>query len=292
MTRWSSFAPAKINLTLRVGPPRADGLHPLDSVIAFADVGDTVVAEDAESLLLSVAGPFAPALAGEIDNLVVRAARALAAEAGVAPRAALMLEKRLPIASGIGGGSSDAAAALRCLDRLWRTGAGADDLERLARALGADVPVCVRAAAARMRGVGDVLAPLALPSLYAVLVNPGVPSPTGAVYRAFDALPAAPDWKPDEPPVAGEALGPWLAAGRNDLTEPAIQVAPETGDALAALALAAPGAPVRVSGSGATCFALARDADHAARIAATVDRPGWWVVATRLGDVDVEPKRG
>ncbi|MDX2234633.1 MAG: 4-(cytidine 5'-diphospho)-2-C-methyl-D-erythritol kinase [Hyphomonadaceae bacterium] len=279
----TGFAPAKVNLYLHVGPPRADGLHPIDSLIAFADVGDRIEAQPAETLTLAVTGPFAPALAGEADNLVLRAARLLAAHAGVAPRAALTLHKRLPIASGVGGGSSDAAAALRVLNRLWACGASLDDLEAIAAPLGSDVPGCVRARPARMRGVGELLEPAVIAPLNAVLVNPLVPAPTGAVYRAFDARPAPPLDDPGRAPDDG--LIAWLRRRRNDLEGAAQTVAPAVGDVLDALRTHAPGALVRMSGSGATCFAVT---DDAPALAAAVSRrhPQWWVRAARFGAPD------
>jgi 4-diphosphocytidyl-2-C-methyl-D-erythritol kinase len=280
----SGFAPAKVNLYLHVGPPRADGFHPLDSLIAFADVGDRVVATPADGLDLVVEGPFAGSLATEPDNLVLRAARLLAAHAGVRPHAALRLEKHLPVASGIGGGSSDAAAALRVLDRLWHCRASRTDLEALAARLGADVPCCVAALPARMRGIGEDLAVAHVAPLRAVLANPLMPAPTAAVYRAFDALGGGSLRDPG--PAPRDCLQDWLASQTNDLEAPAIAVAPVIADVLAALREAAPDALVRMSGSGATCFALTDDADA---VAATLRarRPGWWVAAVTLGAVDV-----
>lgn len=289
----TAFAPAKINLYLHVGAPRADGLHPLDSVAAFAaDVGDFVTAAPAGDLTLSVGGPFASALAGEADNLVLRAARALADAAGVAPRAALTLDKQLPVASGIGGGSSDAAAALRALNRLWRVGASDDDLERLAAPLGADVPACVRAHTVRMRGTGEALSAVVVPELDAVLVNPLVAAPTGAVYAAFDAMGlGGPLGDPGAPGVDAFA---WLARRGNDLEPAARSVAPAVSAVLDVLARAAPGAIVRMSGSGATCFAVVEDAIEAADVAHAVSgaNPAWWVRTARLGGVDVTPAEG
>lgn len=282
-----SFAPAKINLSLHVGPPRADGMHPLHSLIAFADVGDVVVAEAADALTLSVRGPFAAALTESTDNLVLRAAQLLARHAGAAPRAALTLHKHLPIASGIGGGSADAAAALRVLNELWACGASETDLEALASSLGADVPGCIRSSPAWMGDTGGALSPASVPPLDAVLVNPGAPAPTGAVYAAFDRLGAfgALD-DPGSPPLQPAAFVAWLAGLRNDLEAAARSVAPAIADVLAVLQACAPGALVRMSGSGATCFAVATDAAAvAARVAA--QRPHWWVRPARLGGVDV-----
>jgi 4-diphosphocytidyl-2-C-methyl-D-erythritol kinase len=290
----TGFAPAKVNLYLHVGAARADGLHPIDSVVAFAaDVGDFVSASPASSLTLSLSGRFAPALAGERDNLVLRAARALAAAAGIEARAALSLDKQLPIASGVGGGSSDAAATLRVLNRLWRVGAGEEDLERVAATLGADAPACVRARTARMRGLGEALSASALPAFDAVLVNPLTPAATGAVYRAFDALElGGPLGDPGEAP-AHDPL-PWLARRGNDLDLAARGVAPVIGEVIDLLTRAAPDALVRLSGSGATCFALTPTPDDAAEAARAVAaaRPAWWVRTARLGGVDVTPSEG
>jgi 4-diphosphocytidyl-2-C-methyl-D-erythritol kinase len=283
------FAPAKINLYLHVAAPRADGLHSLDSLVAFAaDVGDVVTATLSDALSLEVSGPFAGALSGEGDNLVLRAAHVLAERAGVAPRAALHLDKHLPIASGIGGGSSDAAAALRVLNALWDTRASDDDLEALAAGLGADVPACVRARAVRMQGIGEVLVPAELPPLHAVLVNAGDAAPTGQVYRAFDAAGAFGALDASTAPSTGVLS--WLAAQRNDLEAAAQVVAPAITQTLSVLTQAAPsGALVRMSGSGATCFALVENALAAEALAQSVAaaRPTWWVRPARLGAVDV-----
>jgi len=289
----TSFAPAKVNLYLHVGAARADGMHPLDSIAAFAaDVGDFVSAAPASTLTLAVRGPFAAALQGETDNLVLRAARALAAAAGVEARAALQLDKQLPVASGIGGGSSDAAATLRVLNVLWRVGASDEDLERIATPLGADVPACVRARTVRMRGMGQALTPSAAPPFDAVLVNPMAHASTREVYRTFDAMQlggALAD--PGEPPAQPADALHWLARRGNDLEAPARVVVPAIGDALDLLARAAPDALVRMSGSGATCFALTLDPDTALAAARAVAdaRPPWWVRTARLGGVDVAP---
>ncbi len=281
-----SFAPAKINLCLHVGPPRADGMHPLHSLIAFSDVGDVVAAEAAEALSLSMKGPFAAALTDAADNLVLRAALLLARHAGVPARAALTLHKHLPIASGIGGGSADAAAALRVLNDLWACGASEADLEALASSLGADVPGCIRSRSVWMGDTGGALSPASVPRLDAVLVNPGAPAPTGVVYAAFDRLGvfgALDD--PGPPPLQPAAFAVWLSSLRNDLEAAARSVAPAIADVLAVLQGCAPGALVRMSGSGATCFALTANAPAvAAQVAAL--RPAWWVRPARLGGVD------
>ncbi len=283
-----SFAPAKINLSLHVGPARADGRHPLESVVAFADVGDWVWAEAADRPSLNLAGPFAAQLASEADNLVIRAAQLLVRETGVRKGVALTLEKNLPIASGIGGGSSDAAATLRVLNRLWGLGLSAEDLERLGAQLGADVPACVRARACYMTGGGEEIAPIHLPPLAALLVNPGAPAPTGAVYRAFDARGGgggftrapAPDWSNADAGAVRAALG----AMRNDLTDAAIDVAPSIADVITALQSDPEARLVRLSGSGASLFALTDDLIAARRVAERVREahPDWWMKPVRL----------
>lgn len=272
-------APAKLNLALHVRGRMADGYHALETLFVFAEAGDEVALEGeapAGRFELAVDGPFAPALAADPDNLVTRAARALARAAGVARGARLRLTKRLPVASGLGGGSSDAAATLRLLDRAWGLDWSRARLADLGAELGADVPACVHARPLRGEGRGERLEPVAFAGAWAVLANPGLPVPTGAVFRGWDGL--------DRGPLAhGDALAAALA-GRNDLEPPAIALAPAVGETLAELA-ALPGAGlVRMSGSGATCFALF-ETEAAARAGAAAlagRRPGWWVVATRL----------
>lgn len=273
------FAAAKVNLCLHVTGRRADGYHLLDSLVAFADVGDDVTAAPAPSLTLAVTGPEGAGLDAGPGNLVLRAAALF----GAAPGAAITLTKRLPVASGIGGGSADAAAALRVLARLW--GRALPDAAAVL-ALGADVPVCLAGRTARMAGIGGDLSPAPpLPPVWAVLANPRAALATPAVFAALDRrdnprLPAdLPRWRD-----AAE-LALWLRGTRNDLERPARALCPAVGAVLAALA-ATPGALLaRMSGSGATCFALYADPLHAASAAASLAaaRPGWWVQAARLG---------
>ncbi|MGP3697858.1 4-(cytidine 5'-diphospho)-2-C-methyl-D-erythritol kinase [Rhodobacter sp. NSM] len=273
-----AFARAKINLTLHVTGQRPDGYHLLDSLVVFADVGDTVRAELAERLSLEITGPRAAELPASDDNLVLRAARAMGGQA-----ARLTLEKQLPVASGIGGGSADAAATLRALAALWK--APLPDAAAVLR-LGADVPVCLAERAVRMSGVGEILAPLKapLPSAWLVLANPGVAVPTPPVFKALTCRsnPPMPDNLPDW--ATAEDLADFLAGMRNDLEEPAISLAPEIADTRAALA-AQPGClTARMSGSGATCFGLF-SAERPARAAAEALRaahPGWWVEPGRM----------
>lgn len=280
-------APAKINLTLQVLGRRADGYHLLDSLVAFASLHDVLRVEAADALTLSVEGPTAADLAASLqgDNLVLRAARRLAEAAGIAaPTAALALHKTLPVAGGIGGGSADAAAALLALAQLWRLDLDAAALAALALPLGADLPVCLASRPMRMSGIGERLeATPALPPLGLLLVNPRVALPTAAVFRALnDAFgPAtALTYRPGD----AHSLLAALRAGRNDLEAPARRLAPVIGEVLAALT-ALPGARLaRMSGSGATCFALFDD--EAAAVAAggvlQAGARGWWSAAGRL----------
>jgi 4-diphosphocytidyl-2-C-methyl-D-erythritol kinase len=277
-------APAKVNLFLHVTGRRDDGYHLLDSLAVFGPEADRLEATPAPALSLSVDGPFGAALEAETDNLVLRAARTLAEAAGARPArggVALRLTKRLPVASGIGGGSADAAAALRLLDRFWGLGFGTDRLARLAAALGADVPVCVLSRPARMGGVGEDLSPApALPSCGLLLANPGVALATPAVFRARTgpfsepaALPAG--W------MDAAAMARDLRAWGNDLEAPALALCPAVGEALAALRTLPGCLLARMSGSGATCFGLFADA-AAARGAADLLPASWWRAAGGL----------
>ncbi len=266
------FAPAKVNLYLRVTGRRSDGFHLLDSLAVFAGVGDRVSAVQSASLALALDGPEAETLTAEPDNLVLRAARALAAAAGCPPRAALRLEKHLPVASGIGGGSADAAAALRVLAKLWRVGI---NLDVIAQALGADVPVCVAGRPARMRGVGELLSPVpALPQCGLVLANPRLPLATPDVFRARAAGFSPPACFPNAWADAA-ALAAWLRPLDNDLQAAATALCPAVAEVLEAL-WAQPGCLLaRMSGSGATCFALFSSPAHAAKAASTLPAK-WW----------------
>ena len=272
------FAPAKVNLALHVTGRRSDGYHLLDSLVAFAPVGDRLRLAPAEGLSLRVTGPEAKGVPEGPENLVLRAAALL----GPGPGAALHLEKCLPAASGIGGGSSDAAAALRGVAAL-RGGAMASPEAVLQ--LGADVPMCLAPSPARTRGIGEDLTPVSLPPLPAVLVNPRVEVPTPSVFKAL----ACKDNPPlPEIPAFADAVAciDWLAHQRNDLQAPAVALAPVIAEVLAALA-ALPGCRLaRMSGSGATCFALfASEAEAgAAQAALSAAQPGWWVAQGSLGD--------
>jgi len=296
--RLERFAPAKVNLFLHVGPLQADGYHPVASLMAFASVGDRLRVEPAAQMSFVVEGPFAGELGGEAGadaagNLVVRARDAFIA---AFPRDwapfRISLQKNLPVAAGLGGGSSDAAAALHLMAEAASLGdEGASAQARMlavARALGADVPACLRGEALMATGRGDECDwPPVFPDLDAVLVNPLAAAPTGAVYRAYDAAGAPgsaepPPWP--EPMATPQAVARYLAAARNDLQAPAIDLAPAIGDVLAALETQPQTLLARMSGSGATCFAICVDAASARDLARKIagDHAGWWVQACRL----------
>lgn len=287
MAATARLAPAKVNLFLHVGPIEVDGYHPLTSLVAFADVGDRLTVERAERLSLTVAGPFSGALADEGDNLVLRAVRALGAAAGIGePGLAITLDKQLPVAAGLGGGSSDAGAVLKLARDVFDLPFDDAALAEIAASLGADGPMCLHGRAAWAEGRGDVLTfETALPPLPALLVNSGVPSSTGAVYRAFDAQPAGRADRPAPPSDwRTSCVIEWLAAQRNDLQAPAVALAPAIGEARSVTATL-PGARLtRMSGSGATVFALfdTTAAAEAAGEALRVVQPGWWIRTTTL----------
>jgi 4-diphosphocytidyl-2-C-methyl-D-erythritol kinase len=278
-------APAKVNLTLRVLGRRTDGYHELESLVAFAGVGDALTFAPGADLTLTVSGPTAPAAGDNADNLVLKAARALAERIAGLTLGRFALSKRLPVAAGLGGGSADAAAALRLLAQANAIALDDPRLMQAAQATGADVPVCLDPRPRLMRGIGDVLsAPLDLPRLFAVLINPGVAVPTRDVFAALRLPPAAPP-VPAGPPGAPSALLAEITGGRNDLEEPAIELEPAIADVLSVLNKLPGCRLARMSGSGATCFGLF--ATNAAATAAArtvrVGYPQWWVRATVLG---------
>ncbi|MFZ3582111.1 4-(cytidine 5'-diphospho)-2-C-methyl-D-erythritol kinase [Loktanella sp. DJP18] len=279
MTRLTSTAPAKVNLTLHVTGQRSDGYHLLDSLVVFVDVGDRLTVIPAPDIRLTVGGPFALGVPVDDRNLVLRAARALAELRGVDRGAALNLDKHLPHAAGLGGGSSDAAETLRLLSRFWEVAPLPADHPAVV-ALGADVPVCLSGPAPlHMQGIGDdVFAPPALPDCALVLVNPKVDTPTPEVFKALTRKdnPAM-----DRVPVGADldTFAAWLDRQRNDLLPPARQIAPQIDRVLDRLRLLPAIKAVGLSGSGATCWALVNDmaaARQAAR-AVQVAEMGWWV---------------
>jgi 4-diphosphocytidyl-2-C-methyl-D-erythritol kinase len=283
------LAPAKVNLFLHVGPPEPDGFHPLTSWAVFADIGDRLTLEPAPIWSFEVTGPFAGDIAGE--NLVERALRALFDHVeGDVPARKLTLFKALPVASGVGGGTSDAAAALRLVNATLAEPVEEAVLDQLAAGLGADGPVCLGAVPAIMQGRGEWLSPApATPPLPVVLINPGKPAPTGAVYRAYDeAEPAGADL-PELPPAfeTVEEVAAALGSLRNDLEAPAIAVEPAVAEVLAFVRAAPETLLARMSGSGATVFALCPDDIRARSLALRVSgaRPDWWVAAGRLSPI-------
>lgn len=287
----SESAPAKINLALHVTGQREDGYHLLDSLVTFADRGDTLIALGAEADRFTISGPFSAELSAETDNLVTRARdtlrTAIRAAGGSAPPVALHLEKNLPIASGIGGGSADAAATLRALSRLWASPLPLEALSGLALSLGADVPMCLDGRPLIARGVGEDLTPVtSLPALALLLVNPLKPVSTPEIFRRLTCR--------DNPPMSDVpsrfSLPDWtafLAAQRNDLEAAARQIVPDISRILTLLNLT--GAQLsRMSGSGATCFGLFEtiEAARAAERNLKAAQPGWYVqaVSTISGD--------
>ncbi|MBL1258782.1 4-(cytidine 5'-diphospho)-2-C-methyl-D-erythritol kinase [Methylocystis sp. Sn-Cys] len=282
-------APAKINLTLHILGRRDGGYHELESLVVFSGAGDTLSLSPGGALSLDVSGPTAPAAGAGDDNLVLRAARNLAERVEGLTLGAFRLEKRLPVAAGIGGGSSDAAAALRLLARA--NGLAADDprLYDAARATGSDVPVCLAGQARMMRGAGESLGPLLrLPLLPAVLVNPGVPVETRPVFARLGLQPGERVEAPAHPIVGDGApaleLLALLSRGRNDLEDPACLQAPVIVDTLAVLRAARGCKLARMSGSGATCFAIFSTPNAAARAARAIrtQHPEWWVKTAAL----------
>lgn len=273
----TDFAPAKVNLTLHVTGQRADGYHLLDSLVVFAGVGDSVTVAAAAALSLAITGPMGAMLPVTDDNLVLRAARAMAATAQIT------LHKVLPVSSGIGGGSADAAACLRALARL--TGQALPGPDQVL-ALGADVPVCLAGTPARMTGIGEALGPVPpLPAAWLVLANPGVAVSTPAIFRALARRDNAP-MPASLPRLKTTAdLAAFVAMQRNDLESPAIALQPVIAQVKTALT-AQPGCMLaRMSGSGATCFGLFADplSANAAARALQAAQPGWWVADAPMG---------
>ena len=286
-------ARAKVNLTLRVVGRRVDGYHDLESVVAFADCADRLSLEPGSKLDLTTTGPLAQACGETSDNLVVKAALLLGERVPDLELGDFVLDKVLPVAAGIGGGSADAAAGLRLLARA--NGLAIDDarLIEVARRTGADVPVCLPSRACVMTGVGDTLLPLSLPKLPCVLVNPRLPVATSDVFKALglrngELLVGATDvMRAAAWPEAGSSVEDWveaLSAAANDLEAPAIRIQPVIGEVLSALSATNGAWLVRMSGSGATCFAIFENTADAQRAAQKIqaDHPQWWVHAGTL----------
>ncbi|MGA8498185.1 MAG: 4-(cytidine 5'-diphospho)-2-C-methyl-D-erythritol kinase [Xanthobacteraceae bacterium] len=286
-------APAKVNLTLRVLGRRADGYHEIESLVAFAGVGDRLSFAPGGALALNVRGPSAAQAGATADNLVLKAAGALADRLPTVGAGTFDLEKRLPVAAGLGGGSTDAAAALRLLARTNNLAPDDPLLYAAARATGADVPVCLDPRTRLMRGIGEVLfGPFTLPPLQGVLVNPGVALETKAVFAR---------WKPLATPLVPadltvltamtkrDQLVRFLLSQANDLESVAIALAPVVADVLLALSSQPRCELARMSGSGATCFAVFASAAAAIKAAEAIhaEYPTWWVRATALGGANI-----
>jgi 4-diphosphocytidyl-2-C-methyl-D-erythritol kinase len=278
------FAPAKINLFLHLTGRSADGYHLLSSLMVFADIGDELTVTPANRFSLTIDGPFASGLPTDNTNLVTRAAERLATLLGIAPHAALRLTKNLPVASGIGGGSADAAAALRALVKVWGRNPEADALAKLALGLGADVPVCLRSQAMNVSGIGEILdlSPK-LPPAWLVLVNPGVAVATKDVFAARKGSFSQPAPLDRAPRDAAE-LAKMLAGRHNDLEAPAIAIAPMIDTVLDTLRTISGCLLARMSGSGATCFGLFAEASAAVTAAQKIrqTQSAWWSVAAPL----------
>jgi 4-diphosphocytidyl-2-C-methyl-D-erythritol kinase len=289
MAALNEFGRAKVNLTLRVNGRRGDGYHDLESVVAFADCADRLTLTPGEELELTTSGPLAEACGETADNLVLKAARLLGERVPGLKTGSFALEKVLPVAAGIGGGSADAAAALRLLARLNDLALDDERLRDVALQTGADVPVCVASHACDMTGVGETLMPLNLPNMPCVLVNPRIPVATKDVFAELglragellvgvtDVMLQGPSW-----PQQGGSLDEWveaLAGSSNDLEAPAVRIQPVIGKVIAALNATNGAWLARMSGSGATCFAIYENTADAQRAAEKLRRehPVWWV---------------
>ncbi|MHA1188999.1 MAG: 4-(cytidine 5'-diphospho)-2-C-methyl-D-erythritol kinase [Alphaproteobacteria bacterium] len=277
---WRERAPAKINLALQVTGRRPDGFHTLDTLVAFADFGDTLDFSRAGSLQLTVTGPFSDHAPGTADDLAARAARVLCETAGIGDGVAIQLRKNIPAGAGLGGGSADAAAVLRGLNALWGLGFSTQRLVAIGRPLGADVPMCVHSKPLRATGTGEIVREITLPpNLPLLLVWPGKVVSTAAVFSELGenfgaALPEIPNGWPSI-----DAFADWLAQAGNNLEAPAIRLEPEIGKVRDAIA-AEPGCRIaRMTGSGSACFGLFSSAGAAARAGAAIakNRPHWWV---------------
>jgi 4-diphosphocytidyl-2-C-methyl-D-erythritol kinase len=278
MSLFRETAYAKINLALHVRKRRDDGYHELETLFAFVDQGDTLSLEPLDRLRLQCDGPFGALLSNGDDNLVLHAARLLAQVSATGAGAAITLTKNLPVASGIGGGSADAAAVVRLLNRHWHCGLSETEMEAMLAPLGADIPACVRSITVQGMGTGTALVPVSameLQGLPVLLVNPGLPLATGPVFAAWDGI--------DRGPLStGSALKAALS-GRNDLEGPAISLCPPISALLQALQTHDP-LLARMSGSGATCFALFSDPEKRddAAMQMAKNHPGWWQLSGKL----------
>ncbi len=277
--RFRAAAPAKVNLYLHVVGKRPDGYHLLDSLFAFTEYGDVAEAFPSDGLSLEIKGPFAAGLPSSADNIVIKAALKLAEAVGIEPKARIVLQKNLPIASGIGGGSSDAAATLTVLQKLWGCPLSAERLSALALSLGADVPSCLNARPVHVSGVGEILDTVpGVPRMPILLVNPNKPVATPSVFKERSGAFSAPAPLSDED-FLPENFIPALKKRRNDLTESALKVEPEIKKVLDALEKCEFSILSRMSGSGGTCFALFEDEALMREAKAVLEKkyPSWWL---------------
>lgn len=280
----SFFAPAKINLYLHVTAKRNDGYHLIESLVTFVDCGDHISVAPSNKLELTIKGPFSNDLTSNNDNLVIKAAMLLADFAGIKAKANILITKELPIASGIGGGSADAAATLHALTQLWGISVSTKDLHILAKKLGADVPVCLKAVTSIITGVGENIMPITqLPKLWAILVNPMISVSTAEVFANYHNEFSNPQPYTDKPKNAKE-LANSLSKFRNDLTSAALLVAPTIENVLSAVEATHNQLLTRLSGSGATCFALFRTKSDAISAARSLHAkyPLWWIKTVSL----------
>ncbi|MGN1079314.1 MAG: 4-(cytidine 5'-diphospho)-2-C-methyl-D-erythritol kinase [Alphaproteobacteria bacterium] len=284
MTTVSVQAPAKVNLYLHVTGRRDDGYHLLDSLFVFAKDGDVVTVRESDSLSLDICGPYAGALPGGEENIVLKAARLLAGVCGRKPSEAITLEKNLPVAAGIGGGSADAAAVLKALLKLWNKTIPATQLQEIALKLGADVPSCLAAKAVQVSGIGEILTPAPeLPALFLALVNPNRPVLTPAVFKARQ--PVFSDPAPfTEKMTDFTAFIEALTERKNDLSDAACQIEPAVFEVLQALQADPLCRLARMSGSGGTCFGIFASAEEASLCCQRIreNHPDWWVLNTRI----------
>jgi 4-diphosphocytidyl-2-C-methyl-D-erythritol kinase len=278
------FAPAKINLFLHVGGRRSDGYHVLESLVVFADVGDELLIESAHAFSLALDGPFGGKLADEQENLIAKAARALAAKASRSPNVKITLTKNLPVASGIGGGSADAAATLRGLVQFWDLKIPQIELHAIAEALGSDVPACLLSETLWMTGRGEGIEPIpGIPPAPLVLVNPGVAVSTARIFANLKTRVGVGQAAKPKTDLSVLALADYFKSNRNDLENPAREIAPAIDEVLKTISHSG-ALRTRMSGSGATCFGLFADDKSAEAAAAKIakDYPGWWVKKARI----------
>jgi 4-diphosphocytidyl-2-C-methyl-D-erythritol kinase len=278
-------APAKLNLYLHVTGRRDDGYHTLDSLIVFTEVGDSLNVKKSDTLSLEIVGPFAAALIGhEDDNLVLKAARLLAEAADVPALAEISLNKCLPVAAGLGGGSSDASATLKALMILWDINPKTIDLETIAISLGADVPVCMATKSSFIGGVGERLSPCpGLPQFGLLLINPNITLATVDAFSAF-SLPFSPAAAFTTAPSSVTELVDILGQRRNDLTADVVSLCPSVGDVLRTLESISNCRLARMTGSGATCFGLFDTLSAAQSAAATLAHHDWWIMPTAIAN--------